>query len=80
MAKFRRKPAIVDAIRIKQEMLIETPNGIVKAKAGEWLITGIKGEQYPCDDSIFREIYEPADDAAEEIFRRRDESIDVAEE
>lgn len=69
MAKFRRKPAIVDAIRIQKEMLIETLNGIVKAGPGEWLITGVEGEQYPCADKIFREIYEPADDAAEDIFR-----------
>jgi hypothetical protein len=69
MAKFRRKPAIIDAIRLKNEVLIDTLNGVVKASAGEWLITGTKGEQYPCADDIFREIYEPADDAAEEIFK-----------
>jgi len=71
MAKFRRKPALVDAVRIQKEMLIETLNGIVKAKPGEWLITGVRGEQYPCDDEIFRETYEPADDAAEKIFREQ---------
>ena len=69
MAKFRRKPALVDAIRIQKEMLIETLNGIVKAAPGEWLITGVAGEQYPRANEIFRETYEPADDAAEEIFR-----------
>lgn len=26
---------------------------------GDWIITGIKGELYPCKDDIFRETYEP---------------------
>lgn len=27
----------------------------------DWIITGTKGERYPCKDDIFRDIYEPAD-------------------
>lgn len=27
---------------------------------GDWLITGVRGERYPCKDGIFRETYEPA--------------------
>lgn len=30
----------------------------------DWIITGVRGERYPCKDSIFRETYEPAEDAA----------------
>jgi len=26
---------------------------------GDWIITGVKGETYPCKDEIFRETYEP---------------------
>ena len=29
---------------------------------GDWIITGIKGEQYPCKDDIFRATYEPVED------------------
>lgn len=68
MAKFRRKPLIIEAIRIKQEMTIDTPNGIVKAKAGDWLLNDVEGKQYPCIDSVFRESYEPADEDAEAMF------------
>ena len=25
----------------------------------DWIITGVRGERYPCKDSIFRETYEP---------------------
>lgn len=30
---------------------------------GDWIITGVKGEPYPCKPDIFAETYEPADDA-----------------
>lgn len=26
-------------------------------KAGDWIITGIKGEKYPCDKQVFEETY-----------------------
>lgn len=28
--------------------------------AGDWIIRGLRGEFYPCRDSVFRESYEPA--------------------
>lgn len=30
---------------------------------GDWVITGVAGERYPCKDAIFRATYEPADEA-----------------
>jgi hypothetical protein len=27
---------------------------------GDWIITGVKGEQYPCKPDIFEQTYEPA--------------------
>ncbi len=29
---------------------------------GDWIITGVKGEKYPCKDDIFRMTYEPVND------------------
>ena len=31
------------------------------AEPGDWIITGIHGEQYPCKPDIFKETYEPFD-------------------
>lgn len=70
MAKFRKIPVIIDAVRIKKEMTIDTLEGLMKGCAGDWLLTGVDGEQYPCKDSIFRKTYEPADEEAEKIFKR----------
>jgi len=69
MPKFRRKPVIIEAVRIKKEMTIDTREGIKKGNPGDWLITGLDGEQYPCEDEYFRKAYEPADDDAEVMFR-----------
>ena len=34
----------------------------VGVKKGQWIICGVKGEFYPCDDETFRETYEKIDD------------------
>lgn len=33
----------------------------VLVRDGDWLIKGVKGEFYPCRDSVFRETYEAVD-------------------
>lgn len=38
---------------------IETMEGGHIVCPGDWIITGIRGERYPCEDSIFRESYMP---------------------
>ena len=42
--KFRKKPVIVDAYQIDHE--------------GDWIITGVNGEKYPCKPDIFEKTYE----------------------
>lgn len=40
---------------------IETLEGRMEAKPGDWIITGIKGERYPCKPDVFAASYEPAE-------------------
>ena len=37
---------------------ILTLNGFVKTNPGDWIIRGINGERYPCDEEIFKKLYE----------------------
>lgn len=37
---------------------IETLEGRMIPSDGDWIITGIEGEKYPCKDNIFRATYE----------------------
>lgn len=37
---------------------IETLEGKMEVKTGDWIITGVKGEKYPCKPDIFDMTYE----------------------
>jgi hypothetical protein len=41
-------------------LVIPTLEGNHKATSGDWIITGVKGEKYPCKPDIFAMTYEPA--------------------
>lgn len=42
-------------------ILIDTPEGQMKASPGDWIIKGVKGEFYPIKSEIFSQTYEPAE-------------------
>ena len=60
--QFRKKPLTIDAFQVDQETTIETLEGIMTARPGDWIVRGIKGEQYPVKDEIFRLSYDPITD------------------
>ncbi len=56
--KFQKKPVIIEAYQTKEEMIIHTLEGDMKASPGDWIITGVDGEQYPCKPEIFKKTYQ----------------------
>ncbi len=42
---------------------IETLEGGHIVTSGDWIITGVKGEHYPCKPDIFEMTYEPVEQA-----------------
>ena len=56
--KYRKKPIIVEAYIATKEEYIKTLEGTMKADKGDYVITGIHGERYPCKPDIFHETYE----------------------
>jgi len=58
MTKYKKKPVVIDAVQLTRKITIETLEGSMVGNIGDWLITGVKGEQYPCKDDIFKETYE----------------------
>lgn len=42
-----------------EAVLIHTPEGVMRADVGDWIIKGVKGEFYPCKPDIFAATYEP---------------------
>ena len=59
--KYRKKPVIIDAYQTDKEIDIETLEGVMHASVGDFIITGVHGEQYPCKPDIFFETYEPVE-------------------
>ena len=59
MAKYIKKPIIVEAYQTDKEVIIHTLEGDMVANIGDYIITGVKGEQYPCKPDIFKMTYEP---------------------
>ena len=43
--------------------VIDTLEGEMRVNKGDWVITGVKGERYPCKPDIFEATYEPAGDS-----------------
>lgn len=62
MAKYRKKPVIIDAVRTDVELDIYTLEGVMHADVGDYIITGVRGEQYPCKPDIFEDTYEKVDE------------------
>lgn len=87
MPKFRKKPVVIEALRVPQDspqgardfiqwgrllgwlecnrhvnealgVDIQTPEGVMHADPGDWIIRGVKGEFYPCKPDIFAATYE----------------------
>lgn len=85
MAKFRKKPVVIEAVQITDQtfdaphpnpehipgiiydpaqrcVFIETLEGTHRGDIWDWIITGVKGEHYPCKPDIFAATYEPVEE------------------
>lgn len=74
--KFRKKPVIVEATQFfpnkkpwpkgvsygRNGFEIQTLEGIYCVTPGDWIITGVKGEYYPCKSDIFELTYEKVEE------------------
>jgi hypothetical protein len=66
MGWFRKKPVTIWAEVANEETKIETLEGTMTANKGDYIITGVAGEKYPCKPDIFNATYEPASEPAKE--------------
>ena len=58
MPRYRKKPIVIYAEKITKPLYIRTLEGIMEGRVGDYLVTGVKGEKYPCRADIFKETYE----------------------
>ena len=60
------EPYVEPALRVNDTvpLIIETPEGTMRATAGDWIIKGVNGEFYPCKHEVFMKTYDPIDHEA----------------
>ena len=51
-------PILFDVEKQAPYIVIPTLEGDHRADVGDWIITGVKDERYPCKPDIFEQIYE----------------------
>ena len=56
--KYIKKPIVIEAYQTDKELIIHTLEGAMKAMPGDYIITGVNGEQYPCKPDIIHKTYE----------------------
>lgn len=52
-----KRPIQIEVRRMPEEFEVHTLEGVMRGKAGDWLMTGAAGEMYPCDAAIFDRTY-----------------------
>ena len=78
MGQYRKKPVIVEAYQTDTAITIHTLEGDLKGEKGDWIITGLRGEQYPCKPDIFEETYEAVEAVAQEKSLGEQIALDAA--
>ena len=69
MPKFRKKPITIEAQKITRQIVIKTLEGDMVGEMGDFLITGVEGEQYPCRADIFAKTYERICERCDNVTR-----------
>ena len=60
---YRKKPVVVRAYQTEETIYIQTLEGLMRADPGDYIITGVHGEQYPCKPDIFLQTYEEVNES-----------------
>ena len=59
---FRSSQTYADGSLGHYKIGVKTLEGFMEARIGDWIITGVQGEHYPCKPDIFAETYEAVDE------------------
>lgn len=55
---YRKKPLEIEAYQINETFHVETLEGTMKGKSGDYVLIGIENEMYICDQEIFKKSYD----------------------
>jgi hypothetical protein len=55
---YKKRPQIIHAKEMLEPFQVETLEGVMRGNAGDFLVWGVEGEQYPCTRSVFLGTYQ----------------------
>ena len=55
---YRKKPLEIEAYQMNEDFHVKTLEGTMKGKKNDYVIVGIRGELYICDEEIFNSTYD----------------------
>ena len=58
MKPYMKKKVIVKAIQMDNDFEVDTSEGKMRGKVGDWLMCGVENELYICKNSIFEKTFE----------------------
>ncbi|WP_430597398.1 hypothetical protein [Enterococcus sp. AZ177] len=53
-----KKPIPVEAYQVNTDTSVNTLEGVLVAKKGDWILTGPNGDKWPVKNKIFKETYD----------------------
>ena len=56
-----KRPIPIRCVQMEEPFEVETMEGKLRGKAGDWLMIGVEGEMYPCDAGVFERTYDLID-------------------
>ena len=75
--QYRKKPIVVESYKTDKEIVIHTLEGDMKASIGDYIITGVNGEKYPCKPDIFEKTYEVVNNTNYDRQKTENENLKV---
>ncbi|MBX9693059.1 MAG: hypothetical protein K2Z81_11790, partial [Cyanobacteria bacterium] len=70
LGNFSKRPVELKAVQTQTAMTIQTMEGPVKANPGDWIMTGVKGENWPVRPEVFAASYDAVPGVAD-MFRKK---------
>ncbi len=55
--KYKKNPVVIEAYRTDVKKIIHTLEGDMTAQPGDFIIIGLRGEEYPCKPDVFEKTY-----------------------
>ena len=72
MPYFVKKRIPIKAVQQDRHFTTNTMEGMLDGKAGDYLVTGVNGEQYPVDREIFEKTYDEVSQDVYEAYHNKE--------